>query len=44
MSNISHTAEFVTEYSETFDKPETLQEEALPLSFWELFCYRALGI
>ena len=34
MSDILRTAEFVTEYSEKFDKPETLWEEALPQSFF----------
>jgi len=34
MSNISHTAAFVTEWSGKFDKPETLQEEALTHSFF----------
>ena len=39
MSDILRTAEFVTEYSEKFDKPETSQEEAPPQSFffWNSF-------
>ena len=44
MSNVSYTAEFVSEYSEKFDKPESLQEEALSQCFLELFCYRDSGI